>query len=529
MIVLVLTAIGVATALFTRERVRRLATLHVEGLWLVWAAFVSQVLLFEVVGYYIPVVATNVLHLVTYALCAAFLYRNRHLPGSWIIAAGAASNLAAIVANGGTMPANADAWVKAGLPEPTAFENSSFATDANLAMLGDIFYIPAKWPLSNVFSVGDVLIVIGGTYLAHRWCAAPTSVSDVGQMPASADSGASDDGHSASEADTIDIVVFDPLPPDPAVLARAVDDLRNRMLPMLDAAVSEAESARRDATIARGEARSDIDQTRQTLVDLLGQIEADREQRVFERAQVDGPRCAARHHDRGVAGRCVGVDADAVEGSVDDPPEDCVECVADDSDVGEHDRDHRRHVGLEHADPLGDSDDRAASHLGRGDLEHGVGGHDSRSGGFGVDEGEHVGQGGDAGANPVHGVRATDHTGRCDQHVAWFAAEPAGDSGDDVTSVSISGGPIGHVRVLRDHDDRSSGVVAEVFSADRHARPDETALREDTCRRDGVICGKDHEVVGVVLDADVRHVGPEAGWKRSHRRLIRRRARFGSS
>ncbi len=271
MIVLVLTAIGVATALFTRQRIRRLATLPVEGLWLVWAAFVAQVLLFEVVGYHIPVVATNVLHLVTYALCGAFLYRNRHLPGSWIITAGATSNLLAIVANGGTMPANADAWAKAGLPEPTAFENSSFATDANLAVLGDIFYIPARFPLSNVFSVGDVLIVIGGTYLAHRWCAATKS--DVDVAPASADADASDEGPFATEADAPDHVTLDPLPPDPAVLARAVDDIRNRMIPVLNAAVSEAEAARRDAASARGEARSEIDQTRQTLVDLLGQIE----------------------------------------------------------------------------------------------------------------------------------------------------------------------------------------------------------------------------------------------------------------
>jgi hypothetical protein len=27
--------------------------------------------------------------------------------------------------------------------------------------------------LSNVFSIGDVLIVVGSTYLAHRWCSQP--------------------------------------------------------------------------------------------------------------------------------------------------------------------------------------------------------------------------------------------------------------------------------------------------------------------------------------------------------------------
>jgi hypothetical protein len=169
-IVLVLTAIGVSTALFSRRRLVRLAQLPLVGLWMVWLAFIGQILLFEVVGYFIPVRVTNMLHLVTYALCLGFLYRNARVPGGWIIAAGATSNLAAIVANGGTMPANADAWRRAGLPDPTAFENSSTAHDAHLTFLGDIFAIPASWPLSNVFSIGDVMIVIGGTYLAHRWC-----------------------------------------------------------------------------------------------------------------------------------------------------------------------------------------------------------------------------------------------------------------------------------------------------------------------------------------------------------------------
>ena len=38
MIVLVLTAIGVATALFNRRRVMRLAQLELSSLWLVWLA-----------------------------------------------------------------------------------------------------------------------------------------------------------------------------------------------------------------------------------------------------------------------------------------------------------------------------------------------------------------------------------------------------------------------------------------------------------------------------------------------------------
>ncbi len=174
MIVVALTAIGVVSALLSRRRLKRFASLQLQGLWLVWLAILVQVVVFEVLGQHIPMWSSNVLHLVSYVLCVGFLWRNRSIRGSWIIAIGTACNLIVISANGGTMPANAAAWKRAGLPEfePGVFENSRALTSPRLAFLGDIFAIPADWPLANVFSVGDVLIVIGGTYLAHRWCSA---------------------------------------------------------------------------------------------------------------------------------------------------------------------------------------------------------------------------------------------------------------------------------------------------------------------------------------------------------------------
>src|SRR5919107_1007640 len=39
-----------------------------------------------------------------------------------------------------------------------------------LAILGDTFAIPASWPLSNVFSAGDVLIGAGLVWGMHRVC-----------------------------------------------------------------------------------------------------------------------------------------------------------------------------------------------------------------------------------------------------------------------------------------------------------------------------------------------------------------------
>jgi Family of unknown function (DUF5317) len=113
----------------------------------------------------------HAVHLATYALIAAFLWANRHIAYLWLAALGGALNLVAITANGGVMPASADALAAAGLPatEP-GFESSAGLADPRLAFLGDVFAIPASWPLSNVFSVGDVCIGAGLAWGLHRVC-----------------------------------------------------------------------------------------------------------------------------------------------------------------------------------------------------------------------------------------------------------------------------------------------------------------------------------------------------------------------
>ena len=73
---------------------------------------------------------------------------------------GAGCNLAAIVANGGWMPADADALASVG-GLPAGASNSIVVADPALGPLTDLFALPAALPLANVFSVGDVLIGAG--------------------------------------------------------------------------------------------------------------------------------------------------------------------------------------------------------------------------------------------------------------------------------------------------------------------------------------------------------------------------------
>ena len=111
------------------------------------------------------------IHLATYFMLGAFLVANRHIPGLLVIALGGALNFAAIATNGGVMPADPDAIEAAGIPQKAGdFTNSAPASDAPLGFLGDVFHTPAWLPIHNVFSVGDIEIVIGAFLLLHFVC-----------------------------------------------------------------------------------------------------------------------------------------------------------------------------------------------------------------------------------------------------------------------------------------------------------------------------------------------------------------------
>ncbi len=79
---------------------------------------------------------------------------------SRVIALGAGCNLAAIVANGGWMPADPAAVASVG-GLANGYTNSILVPDPALRPLTDLFALPAWLPFANVFSVGDVLIGVG--------------------------------------------------------------------------------------------------------------------------------------------------------------------------------------------------------------------------------------------------------------------------------------------------------------------------------------------------------------------------------
>jgi hypothetical protein len=93
------------------------------------------------------------------------------VPGVWLIAVGALLNFVVIAANHGVMPADPAAMRRAGVTRHQGeFQNSRAVEHPRFAVLGDRFALPESWPVSNVFSVGDVLIVLGAAVGMHQVC-----------------------------------------------------------------------------------------------------------------------------------------------------------------------------------------------------------------------------------------------------------------------------------------------------------------------------------------------------------------------
>jgi Family of unknown function (DUF5317) len=162
--------LALLSPLLTGGRLRGFARVRIRHGWVVGVALLAQILVISVVPHENHAVLA-VVHVATYAAAGWFVWCNRFVPGLWLVALGAAGNGVTIAVNGGTLPAREGAMRAAGLAaEHGEFVNSGTLDHPHLALLGDVFAIPAGWPLSNVFSVGDVLIVAGVCWGAHRIC-----------------------------------------------------------------------------------------------------------------------------------------------------------------------------------------------------------------------------------------------------------------------------------------------------------------------------------------------------------------------
>jgi hypothetical protein len=167
--------IGIAAGYLAGGRLERLGALRLRWMPLALIGLAIQVLIFsDPLGDLVGDAGPGV-YVASTAIVLIAVLRNVAIPGVALIAIGAASNLAAIVANGGWMPADASALASVG-GLPAGASNSIVVADPALGPLTDLFALPAALPLANVFSVGDVLIGAGiAVTIALAMRAAPTA------------------------------------------------------------------------------------------------------------------------------------------------------------------------------------------------------------------------------------------------------------------------------------------------------------------------------------------------------------------
>jgi hypothetical protein len=153
--------IGILVGLALGGRPSGLALLNFRWALLAVVGFAAQIVLFSApvseriggAGPWVYVAST--------ALVLVAVVRNIRIPGMALVALGAACNLAAIIANGGYMPASAAAAAAMGRDAPVGYSNSAIISSPALEPLTDVIALPPWLPFTNIISIGDLLIGVG--------------------------------------------------------------------------------------------------------------------------------------------------------------------------------------------------------------------------------------------------------------------------------------------------------------------------------------------------------------------------------
>jgi len=174
MIMLVAIPVGLVLGRLAGGGLAGLAGLHFRWGPLAVAGLIVQLALFTGPGHELAAGLAPAIYVLSTLSVLVAVIANVRIEWMPVVALGAASNLAAIIANGGAMPTTAAALAAAGLDGPGRATNSVVLGDPVLGALTDVYAIPAGIPLANVFSIGDVLIAVGiAAVIASAMRAAP--------------------------------------------------------------------------------------------------------------------------------------------------------------------------------------------------------------------------------------------------------------------------------------------------------------------------------------------------------------------
>jgi hypothetical protein len=167
--------VSVLIGLARGGKLQNLASVPFRWGWLAVAAFGLQIYLIyfpEQVDVRLISLRLGLLAL-SYALLIVVIWQNRELPGLVILGVGLIANVAVMLLNGGYMPITMEALSQAGLAHNAQNTVNGvrvlFSKDIVLThestiawWLSDVFVLPPPFPIPSIFSIGDVLVALGG-------------------------------------------------------------------------------------------------------------------------------------------------------------------------------------------------------------------------------------------------------------------------------------------------------------------------------------------------------------------------------
>ncbi len=166
MVILLVILASLGVALARGGHLSNLAVLNVRASYLLFVPLVLQLIIYSPLPqvWQVESSSTPFVYIFSMAVGAVVVALNLRLTGLKVLLIGLLSNLVVIVANGGYMPVSMTARAIAGLSSFTGvYNNVVEMTNATpLWFLGDVLPLPPGLPVSNVFSVGDALIGVGG-------------------------------------------------------------------------------------------------------------------------------------------------------------------------------------------------------------------------------------------------------------------------------------------------------------------------------------------------------------------------------
>jgi hypothetical protein len=163
MVLLDFIVLGAVAGLCLGGRLSAIGQVRIRASTLLYGALLLQVVAFPsgMLPWRTGDALARGLWLASYGMLFVAAVRNFAIRGIPLVACGMASNVLAILANGGHMPALPSALADAG----RVFDvhaNSVSQMHPHLPWLVDRWAVPSWLPFGNVFSLGDVLIAVGG-------------------------------------------------------------------------------------------------------------------------------------------------------------------------------------------------------------------------------------------------------------------------------------------------------------------------------------------------------------------------------